>query len=171
MIHARHSTHTPAPPPHGPAGSVRTVQTWLRADASGAMLTRSGGPSLHVAGPALGTTHPWPADALLVGAVEAGIRADFLALAASEKLEVAFYESTALGRWTEGERGPELLDLDVHPRIGVHRATDAALARSLFDEVAAGCTAARALRAPIALRPTVEIWSARRPPPGGAAPA
>jgi len=168
---ARHSAHPPHSLPHGPAGSVRTVQTWLRADESGAVLTRCGGPSLRVAGPALGTTHPWPADALLVGAVEAAIRWDFMHRAECEHLDVAFYESSALGRWSEGEDGPQLLDLDVHPRIGVRAVADAALARSLFDEVAAGCTAARALRAPLTLRPTVEIWSAPRPPRGGAVPA
>lgn len=150
---------------------MRTVQTWLRADESGAVLTRCGGPSLRVAGPALGSTHPWPADVLLVGAVEAGIRSDFMHRAESEHLQVAFYESTAVGRWSEGEQGAELLDLDIHPRIGVHGAADAALARSLFEEVATGSTAARALKAPLTVRPTVEIWSARRGSPGGAAPA
>ena len=95
---------------------------------------------------------------------------DFMQLAERDGLAVAFYESTALGRWSVGD-APRLLDLDVHPRVGVHAAADAERTRSLFDQLAGGCLALRTLRAPVTLHPTVEIWTSRQPPPGGAAPA
>jgi hypothetical protein len=156
---------------HSHGGSVHTVRTSLRADSAGMVLSSCGGPSLRVAGAGIGDAPYWPADALLVGAVDAGVRADFMHRAELHRLAVAFYESTAQGRWVEGAGGPELLDLVVDPRVGVHNGADAALAKSLFHEVAAGCLVAHALRAPLTLQPTVEIWSAPPATPGGAVPA
>jgi hypothetical protein len=165
------STHPSLTHVHAHGGAVHTVRTWLRSDGAGVVLSSCGGPSLRVAGEGLGGVPAWPADALLVGAVEAGVRADFVHRAALQGLAVAFYESTAQGRWVEGASGPELLDLVVDPRVGVHDGADAALAKSLFFEVGTGCLAARALRAPLTLLPTVEIWSAPPSTPGGDAPA
>ena len=106
-------------------------------------------------------------DALLLGAVEAGVRADFLHRAERAGLDLAFYESTAQARWSEGPHGPELLDVCVQPRVGLHRPSEVQSARSLFSEVAVGCLVARALRAPLILQPTVEVWTARTQSPGG----
>ena len=124
------------------------------------MLSTCNGPSLRVAATELATPACWPVDALLLGALEAGVRADFLYRAEAAELELAFYESTAQARWSEGPPGPDLLDVCVQPRVGVLRRPDVARARSLFTEVAVGCLAARALRIPLTLQPTVELWSA-----------
>jgi len=170
MIRARSSAQPPAPRSQVHGGPVHTVQTWLREDPGGPVLAHCAGPPVQVAGRSLDISAHWPADALLVGAVEASVRADFMQLAERDGLAVAFYESTALGRWSVGD-APRLLDLDVHPRVGVHAAADAERTRSLFDQLAGGCLALRTLRAPVTLHPTVEIWTSRQPPPGGAAPA
>ncbi|MGO9831583.1 MAG: hypothetical protein ACLPJH_15700 [Myxococcaceae bacterium] len=131
------------------------------------MLSTCSGPALRVASLELAAPPCWPVDALLLGAVEAGVRADFVYRAERAGLEVAFYESTAQARWSEGVHGPELLDLCVQPRVGVHRPADVQRARALFGEVASGALVARALRAPLSLQPTVELWRARPPGPGG----
>ncbi len=131
------------------------------------MLSTCSGPALRVADAGLGAVASWPVDALLLGAVEAGVRADFLHRAERAGLELAFYESSAQARWSDGQHGPELLDVWVQPRVGVHRPFEVQSARSLFTEVAAGCLVARALRAPIILQPTVEVWRDRPSRPGG----
>lgn len=131
------------------------------------MLSTCSGPALRVAAHELSAPAGWPVDALLLAAVEAGVRADFVYRAERAGVELAFYESTAQARWSEGPAGPDLLDVCVQPRVGVHRHQDVARARALFSEVTAGCLAARALRIPLALQPTVELWSARPSTPGG----
>jgi hypothetical protein len=142
------------------------VRTWLRAERS-AMLSTCSGPLLPSPGTPLSTPPGWPADALLLAVVEAAVRADFVHRAECVRMDVDFYESTALARWSEGETGPELLDLVVEPRIGVHCASDIERARALFDEVASGCLAAHALRIPLMLKPTVELWAPRPACAGG----
>ena len=152
-------------------GAVHSVQTWLRDEKGGAVLSTCNGPSLRASSSGIGAPLHWNADSLLVAAVDVGVRADFLHRAERAGLEVAFYESTALGRWTEGVAGPDLLDLFIEPRVGVHSAADAALASTLFTEVASGSLVARSLRAPLRVQPTVEIWAARSGNLGGAVPS
>ncbi len=146
---------------------MHVLRTWLRAEAGAAVLSTCNGPSLQVAAHGLAAPACWPVDALLLAAVEAGVRADFVYRAERAGLELAFYESTAQARWSEGTTGPDLLDVCVQPRVGVHRCQDVARARSLLGEATAGCLAARALRIPLTLQPTVELWSVRPASPGG----
>ncbi len=143
------------------------LRTWLRTEAGAAVLSTGSGPALRVGDMELAAPPGWPVDALLLGAVEAGVRADFVYRAECAGLDVAFYESTAQARWSEGLLGPELLDLCVQPRVGVHSQADVQRARALFGEVASGALVARALRAPLTLQPTVELWTARPQGPGG----
>ncbi len=158
----------PVPGSEGhPHAAVHVLRTWLRAEGGAAVLSTCSGPSLRVADTSLSAPPCWPVDALLLGAVEAGVRADFVYRAERAGLDVAFYESTAQARWSEGPPGPELLDLCIQPRVGVHQPVDVDRARALFEEVAAGCLAARALRCPLTLQPTVELWRARPQGPGG----
>ncbi len=124
-----------------------------------AVLSTCTGPSLRVADASL-RAPPWPVDALLLGAVEAGVRADFVYRAERIGLDIAFYESTAQARWSEGAQGPELLDLCIQPRVGVYHSLDVDRARILFAEVGVGCRVAHALRCSLTLQPTLELWRA-----------
>jgi hypothetical protein len=142
-------------------GAVHSVQTWLRDEKGGAVLSTCNGPTLRASTAGVGAPLHWNADSLLVAAVEVGVRADFLHRAGLAGLGIAFYESTALGRWAEGADGPDLLDLFIEPRVGVRCAADATLAGALFTEVATRSLVARSLRAPLRLQPTVEVWAAR----------
>ena len=133
----------------------------LRTEGVAAVLTVNSGPMLRLAGPGIGTPACWSEEALLLGAVEAGVRADFVRRAQRVGLDVDFYESTAQARWTEDETGPCLLDVTVEPRIGVKRAADAPTVPDLLAQVASASLVARALRTPLTIRPTVEVWIAR----------
>ena len=160
-------THPTAESEAHPHAAVHVLRTWLRAEGSIGVLRTHAGSALHVAATEFAAPPCWPVDALLLGAVEAGVRAEFVHRAERAGLELAFYESTAQARWSQGASGPEWLDLCVQPRVGVHRAADVEKARALFEEVSTSCLAARALRTPLILHPTVELWTARPGTPGG----
>jgi len=166
-----HSSHKAGWEVHPHAGGLHVLRTWLRAEGASGVLSTVSGPTLRVAGAEVAASPPcWPVDALLLGAVEAGVRADFIHRAERDGLPIAFYESTAQARWSEGEHGPDLLDVTVQPRVGVHQAADVGMARDIFAEVGVHCLVARALRAPLALQPTVEVWRAKPSGPGGERP-
>ncbi len=105
----------------------------------------------------------WPAETLLVGAAETAVFADFHKRAQAERLEVLFYEGTAMGRWSEGPGGPALLDLVVRPRVGVHSALDAARARELLQLVQRSCILGCKMGLGLSIDPVVEVWQAREP--------
>ncbi len=103
----------------------------------------------------------WPAETLLVGAADTSVFADFTKRAQAACLEVLFYESTAMGRWTDGPEGSALLDLVVRPRLGVHSTSDAARARELLRLVQRFCIFSREIGSGLTIDPVVEVWQAR----------
>lgn len=129
------------------------------------MLTTVNAPRIQVAGPERASG--WSVDALLLGVVEAWVRADFLHRAKQAALDVDFYESSAQARWTEGEKEASFLDVAIQPRIGVQRPADVPRAEALFNQVASGLSFASSLRVPLTIRPTVELWTARPLSGGG----
>jgi hypothetical protein len=169
VMEMTHASREPRSDVHPRGQAFHELRTWLRAAGSSAMLSTCSGPTLPVTGTALATPPGWPADALLLAVVEAGVRADFFHRSEGAGLDLDFYESTALARWSEGEHGPDLLDLVIEPRVGVHCDADVERARALFTEVASNCLIAHALRVPLTLKPTVEFWSARPVVAGGSA--
>jgi len=153
--------HEPMAIAHSLNHPLHEQRTYLRAEGSSALRSTCNGRAPRKGETPFITPADWPADALLLALVEAAVRADFMHRSECSRLEVDFYQSTALAWWREGETGPELLDLVVEPRIGVRRVLDVERARALFDEVASGCLAAHMLRSPLTLKPTVELWSPR----------
>ncbi|MGO9832092.1 MAG: hypothetical protein ACLPJH_18315 [Myxococcaceae bacterium] len=102
----------------------------------------------------------WPPETLLVAAAEASVFTEFKKRTKVPRLEVVFYESTALGRWGEGPEGVILLDLIVRPRVGVRSAPDAERARELFGLVQRSCAVGRELPSAFAVDPVIEVWPA-----------
>lgn len=102
----------------------------------------------------------WRPEELLIGAVELGVMLRFLALAEEEGLQVASYQSSALGRFRgHAEEGCQLIDLIVRPRVSVKRVKDVVHAEALFARLAQSPPDAGLLRVTPRLQPSVQLRS------------
>jgi|GEM_PF-6460778 len=157
------------PAPAHPPGSLHSVvahvaETCLRTHGAEWNLSSIGrAPGAKPRGCLSAVEVNWPAETLLVGAADTSVFTDFSQRARAEALAVLFYESTAMGRWTEGPAGRALLDLIVRPRVGVRSTADAARARELLGQVQRSCVVGREIGTGFAIDPVVEVWQPREP--------
>lgn len=137
---------------------------WQGADR--AMLTSEHAPALPLGGMVAGHPSPdrWSPETMLVGAVEGRTLQIFLERARTEKIELLFYQSSAMGRRVEGpEASPHFTDVIVRPHVAVRSEADAEKVRNIFEELPGRCFPSAILKLTPRIEPVVEVWDGPRP--------
>jgi hypothetical protein len=144
---------------------------WQGADR--ATMTTEHAPALLVGGLIAG--HPsqdrWSPETMLVGAAEGRTLQSFLERARAEKVEILFYQSSAMGRRVEGTGAPpHFTDIIVRPHVAVRSEEDAERVRYIFAELPCRCFPSSILKLTPRIEPVIEVWddarAAERGPPG-----
>lgn len=101
----------------------------------------------------------WSPETLLVGAVEGRTLQAFLEQARAERIEILFYQSSAMGRRVEGYGGlPHFTDFIVRPHVAVRTEEDAELVRRIFEELPCRCFPSSMMFLAPRIEPFVEVW-------------
>jgi hypothetical protein len=146
--------------------SVLEFETHLQWQGSDrATLTTEHAPSLPLGGLIAG--HPphdrWSPETMLVGAAEGRTLQSFLERARAEKLEVLFYQSSAMGRRVEGAgAAPHFTDIIVRPHVAVRTEEDAERVRNIFAELPCRCFPSSILKLTPRIEPVIEVWDSQR---------
>lgn len=107
----------------------------------------------------------WTPETLLVGAVEGRTLQLFLERAGAERIEVLFYQSSAMGRRAEGHGDmPHFTDLIVRPHVAVRSEEEAERVRHIFQELPSRCFPSSMMRLTPRIEPVVEIWETEGAP-------
>jgi hypothetical protein len=102
----------------------------------------------------------WSPETMLVGAVEGRTMQVFLEWAQAERIDILFYQSSAMGRRVEGNGGlPHLTDVIVRPHVAVRAEDDAERVRHIFEELPSRCFPSSILQLTPRIEPVVEVWN------------
>jgi hypothetical protein len=126
-----------------------------------ATLTSEQAPALHLGGLVAGhaVEDRWTPETLLVGAVEGRTLQAFLECARAERIQVLFYQSSAMGRRVEAPGGqPHFTDFIVRPHVAVRSEEDAEQVRRIFEELPCRCFPSSMMQLTPRIEPVVEVW-------------
>ena len=106
----------------------------------------------------------WSPETLLVGAVEGRTLQAFLERAQAERIEILFYQSTAMGRRVDGNGGlPHFTDFIVRPHVAVRSEEDAEQVRRIFEELPCRRFPSSMMQLIPRIEPFVEVWNMSKP--------
>ncbi|MFL5347685.1 MAG: hypothetical protein ACJ8AT_23095 [Hyalangium sp.] len=107
----------------------------------------------------------WSPETMLIGAAEGCTLQTFLDRARAERIEILFYQSSAMGRRVEGNGlPPHITDIIVRPHVAVRTEEDAERVRHIFAELPRWCFPSTILRLTPRIEPIVEVWDGHARP-------
>jgi peroxiredoxin-like protein len=104
-----------------------------------------------------GQQHTWTPEHLLVASVDACYMATFTAIAEASKLDVISFTSNAIGKLEKVERGYEITEIILKPRLVIKYEYDTERAERILEKAKRNCFISNSLKASVKLEPTIEF--------------